>query len=142
MPKNDTTPKVLGKSSKLPESPSRGILDTFPNSHPGSNYVITLETSDFSSLCPVTGQPDYAELVIEYTPAKRCVETKSLKYYLAAFRNTPSFNEQIVNRILEDLVAVCDPAEMTVRGHFAARGGISLSVVAKHSQPKKRRRRA
>jgi 7-cyano-7-deazaguanine reductase len=125
--------KLLGKASALPTEPTRAILDSFPNSHPGRDYTILLETEDFSSVCPVTGQPDYAAITIEYIPAKRCIETKSLKYYLAAFRNTPAFNEQIVNRILEDLVAVCAPKRMTVRGEFAARGGLSLTVVATHT---------
>lgn len=124
--------KLLGKASALPTEPTRAILDSFPNSHPGRDYTILLETEDFSSVCPVTGQPDYAAITIEYIPAKRCIETKSLKYYLASFRNTPAFNEQIVNRILEDLVAVCAPKRMTVRGAFAARGGLSLTVVATH----------
>ena len=100
-----------------------------------------VDTADFSSVCPVTGQPDYAEIVIEYVPAARCVETKSLKYYLAAFRNTPSFNEQIVNRILDDLVAVCAPESMTVRGAFSARGGLALTVTATHEAKLAKRRR-
>jgi 7-cyano-7-deazaguanine reductase len=124
--------RLLGKASALPTEPSRQILDSFPNSHPGRDYTIFLETEDFSSVCPVTGQPDYAEISIEYVPAARCIETKSLKYYLASFRNTPAFNEQIVNRILEDLIATCSPKRMTVRGAFASRGGLSLTVEATH----------
>lgn len=124
--------RLLGRASSFPKKPSRSIIDTFPNSHPGSGYTITLETEDFSSLCPVTGQPDYAKICIEYIPDKLCVETKSLKYYLASFRNTPSFNEQIVNRILSDLAEACAPRWMSVRGAFAARGGLSLTVVATH----------
>ncbi len=134
--------KLLGKASALPAEPSRAVLDSFPNSHPGRDYTILLETEDFSSVCPVTGQPDYAEIVIEYIPAARCIETKSLKYYLASFRNTPAFNEQIVNRILEDLVAVCAPKQMTVRGAFAARGGLSLTVVATHTADTKKKPRS
>ena len=133
--------RLLGKASALPTEPSRDILDSFPNSHSGRDYTIFLETEDFSSVCPVTGQPDYAEITIEYVPAARCIETKSLKYYLAAFRNTPAFNEQIVNNILEDLVAVCSPKSMTVRGAFAARGGLSLTVVASHQAPAGKSRR-
>ncbi len=131
--------RLLGKASALPIEPSRGILDSFPNSHPGRDYTIFLETEDFSSVCPVTGQPDYAEITIEYVPAARCIETKSLKYYLASFRNTPAFNEQIVNRILEDLVAVCAPKRLKVRGAFAARGGLSLTVEATHSAGSRKR---
>jgi len=130
--------QLLGTSSALPQTPSRDILETFPNTHPSRGYVIRVDTRDFSSLCPVTGQPDYAELVIEYVPAIKCVETKSLKYYLASFRNTPSFNEQIVNRILDDLVAVCEPRSMTVEGAFAARGGLSLTVIASYEAPSKK----
>lgn len=133
--------RLLGKASALPTEPSRDILDSFPNSHPGRDYTIFLETEDFSSVCPVTGQPDYAEITIEYVPAARCIETKSLKYYLAAFRNTPAFNERIVNSILEDLVAVCSPKSMTVRGAFAARGGLSLTVVASHQAAVGKRQR-
>ena len=125
--------RLLGKASALPTEPSRTILDSFPNSHPKGEYTVFLETEDFSSVCPVTGQPDFAEITIEYVPAARCIETKSLKYYLASFRNTPAFNEQIVNRILEDLVATCAPKSMSVRGAFAARGGLSLTVVATHA---------
>jgi 7-cyano-7-deazaguanine reductase len=131
--------RLLGKASALPTEPSRDILDSFPNSHPGRDYTILLETEDFSSVCPVTGQPDYAEIDIEYIPAARCIETKSLKYYLASFRNTPAFNEQIVNRILEDLVATCSPKRMTVRGAFASRGGLSLTVEATHTARGKKR---
>jgi 7-cyano-7-deazaguanine reductase len=131
---------LLGTASALPQTPSVDILETFPNTHPGRGYVIRVDTRDFSSLCPVTGQPDYAELLIEYVPAARCVETKSLKYYLASFRNTPSFNEQIVNRILDDLVSACAPESMTVRGAFAARGGLSLTVTATHQAKKKSRK--
>ena len=132
--------RLLGNASALPQQPSVEILETFPNSHPGRGYVIRVDTEDFSSLCPVTGQPDYAEIVIEYVPAARCVETKSLKYYLAAFRNTPSFNEQIVNRILDDLVAVCAPESMTVTGAFAARGGLALTVTATYKAVGKKRK--
>lgn len=133
--------RLLGNASSLPQQPSVEILETFPNSHPGRGYVIRVDTKDFSSVCPVTGQPDYAEIVIEYVPADRCVETKSLKYYLAAFRNTPSFNEQIVNRILDDLVAVCAPESMMVRGAFSARGGLALTVTATHEARHTKRRR-
>jgi 7-cyano-7-deazaguanine reductase len=125
---------LLGTASALPQQPSSGILETFPNSHPGRQYLVRLDTEDFSSVCPVTGQPDYAKIAIEYVPGTRCVETKSLKYYLASFRNTPSFNEQIVNRILDDLVATCEPVQMMVRGAFAARGGLSLTITATHEK--------
>lgn len=122
---------LLGKSdSRLPTSPDEARLETFPNLRPGRRYWITLNCPEFSSLCPVTGQPDAARLVIRYVPGERCVETKSLKFYLASFRNQPAFNEEIVNRILDDLVTALSPVEMVVRGDFAPRGGIQLTTEA------------
>lgn len=125
--------RLLGRAdTSFPEIPSPKILDTFPNRSPHRNYWITFDCAEFTSLCPVTGQPDFARLQIRYIPAARCVETKSLKYYLASFRNTPAFNEEITNRILEDLVAVCAPRKMNVEGRFSARGGIAVTVEAVH----------
>lgn len=126
-------PKLLGKSENvLPTEPSREILDRFENCRPGRNYWIHLDAPEFSSLCPVTGQPDSSHVVIRYRPNKWCVETKSLKFYLASWRNTAAFNEEVINTILDDLVAVCEPTEMTISGAFGARGGISLTVEVKH----------
>lgn len=119
---------LLGRSEKVPAKPSAGILETFPNPRPGREFVIHLETAEFSSLCPVTGQPDSAHITIRYTPGGRCVETKSLKFYLAAFRNEAGFNEEVVNRIADDVVAACAPKRLSVVGKFAQRGGIGLTV--------------
>ena len=83
-------------------------------------------------MCPVTGSPDFAEICIQYVPDQKCVETKSLKLYLSSYRNVPSFNEAVVNRILDDLVGACKPRRMRIEGKFVARGGLSLSVVAEH----------
>jgi 7-cyano-7-deazaguanine reductase len=88
--------------------------------------------AEFTSLCPVTGQPDFGRIEIRYVPDKLCVESKSLKFYLTGYRNTRSFNEEVLNRILDDLVSACRPRRMRVRGEFAARGGISLTVEATH----------
>ena len=119
-------PKLLGKSENaLPAKPSREILDRFENCRPGRNYWINLDAPEFSSLCPVTGQPDSAHVVIRYRPGKWCVETKSLKFYLASWRNTASFNEEVINTILDDLVAVCEPAEMEIQRVPLARAGES-----------------
>ncbi len=124
---------LLGKpGARLPASPDEARLETFANQRPGRRYWITLDCPEFSSLCPVTGQPDSARLEIRYIPGALCVETKSLKFYLASFRNQPAFNEEIVNRILDDLVAALAPVEMTVRGAFAPRGGIQLTTEASH----------
>jgi len=124
---------LLGHSeNRLPAHPDEARLETFANCRPGRRYRIHLDCPEFSSLCPVTGQPDSARLTIDYIPAERCVETKSLKFYLAAFRNLPAFNEEIVNRILDDLVAALDPTQLRVRGEFGPRGGIQLTCEATH----------
>lgn len=124
---------LLGRSeTRLPAEPNASILETFPNRNPQRNYTITLDHTEFSSLCPVTGQPDSAHLTIRYVPEAKCVETKSLKFYLASFRNTAAFNEDIVNRILDDLVQACAPRMAVVKGEFAPRGGIRLTAEARH----------
>lgn len=126
---------LLGKAeTRLPGNPDEAILEIFPNLRPGRRYWITLSTAEFSSLCPVTGQPDYAEIMIRYVPGETIVETKSLKFYLASFRNQPAFNEEIVNRILDDLVAALSPQEIIVRGEFAPRGGIQLTTEATYPE--------
>jgi 7-cyano-7-deazaguanine reductase len=127
---------LLGHSEmRLPAHPGEAKLEAFPNRSPGRNYVIQLEYPDFTSLCPVTGQPDAARISIRYIPDQSCVETKSLKFYLASYRNTASFNEEIVNRILDDLVAVCEPVSLNVTGVFRPRGGIRLTCFAQYPDP-------
>jgi 7-cyano-7-deazaguanine reductase len=135
MPKrsNQGKPKLKllgGGPAPFPAEPSPNILETFPNRYPDRKYWIRFDCEDFTSLCPITGQPDFATLEIQYIPGDRCVETKSLKFYLAAFRNVRSFNEEIANRILDDLVKVLAPRRLLVRASFAARGGIALTVDA------------
>lgn len=125
--------RLLGRSeAALPEVPSSTTLETFPNRYPHRNYVIRFAVEDFTSLCPITSQPDFATIEIQYVANKLCIETKSLKFYLASFRNHRSFNEEVANRILDDLVTACAPRSMTVHGEFASRGGISVSVEATH----------
>ena len=127
---------LLGNSqAAFPSSPQTARLETFPNPRPARDYTIRIASQEFTSLCPVTGQPDFAEILVEYIPDQRCVETKSLKLYLASYRNVPSFNEDVVNRILDDLVRVCQPRRMRVEGRFVSRGGLSLSVIAEHPSP-------
>lgn len=130
---------LLGRSeTRLPESPDDARLETFPS--PAERpYTIRFETSDFTSLCPVTGQMDFAHIVIEYVPAERCVESKSLKFYLASFRNQCAFNEAVTNRILDDFVAACCPRSALVTAEFSARGGIALSVRAEYVAPSAKR---
>ena len=127
---------LLGKSqAALARSPRQARIEAFPNPKPGRDYTIRLDCPDFTSLCPVTGQPDFAEIIVEYVPDKLCLETKSLKLYLASYRNVHSFNEQVINDILDDLVSVCRPRRMRLEGRFAARGGLALSVIAEHAAP-------
>jgi 7-cyano-7-deazaguanine reductase len=127
---------LLGNSqAAFPASPQQATLETFTNPFCKRDYTIRIDAQEFTSLCPVTGQPDFAEILIEYVPDCRCVETKSLKLYLSSYRNVPSFNEEVVNRILDDLVRVCRPRRMKVEGKFVSRGGLSLSVVVEHPVP-------
>lgn len=124
----------LGVKSPKFEEPSVEILDTFPNKFPEKDYVIRFQTDEFTSLCPRTGQPDFASIKITYIADKECIESKSLKIYLYSFRNTGSFMETIMNTILNDLVAACQPREMTVLGVFGVRGGIETQVLASYKK--------
>ncbi len=113
------------------ENPA-SILDTFPNPRPGRDYQIKFVFPEFTSLCPVTGQPDFATITVEYVPGKLCVEMKSLKLYFFAFRNKGIFYEAVINTILDDLVAARKPSKMYVTGDFAVRGGTSGTVSARY----------
>jgi 7-cyano-7-deazaguanine reductase len=122
--------KLLGRSeTRAPTAPSYDTLETFanPTRRP---YWIRFHSADFTSLCPITGQADFAQITIDYMPGARCLETKSLKFYLASYRNMRAFNEHVTNQILEDLVKACGPLKMIVKAEFAARGGIALTVRA------------
>src|SRR5215210_1686463 len=126
---------LLGRSeAKLPASPDEAELQTFP-SPARRAYAIRFETADFTTLCPVTGQMDFAQIVIEYVPDRLCVESKSLKFYLASFRNERAFNEAVTNRILDDFVAACAPRRAAVTAEFSPRGGIGLTVRAEYRAP-------
>lgn len=105
-------------------------LETFPNPRPERDYEIDIACPEFTSMCPKTGLPDFGTITIRYTPDAACIELKSLKYYLLAFRNQGIFYEAATNRILDDLVAACRPRRMTVVGDFTARGGITTKVTA------------
>ncbi len=132
MPKKTKGLRLLGRSeTRLPNAPSADILETFPN--PARRpFWIRFESADFTSLCPITGQADFAQITIDYLPGKRCLETKSLKFYLASYRNERAFNEEVTNHILDDLVRACAPQKMMVHAEFASRGGISLTISATH----------
>jgi len=120
---------LLGQgATKYPQKPEDAILETFANKWPGSNYVVELECPEFTSLCPKTGQPDFAKITIGYIPDKRLVESKALKLYLFSFRNHGEFHEDVTNRIAHDLFAAMEgPKILVVRGDFFPRGGISIN---------------
>lgn len=103
-------------------------LETFPNPHPGRDYVITHTATEFTCVCPMTGQPDYAQLVLKYVPDGHCVELKSLKLYLQGFRNEGHFHEDVTNRIANDLIEIMKPRWLHLRGEFNLRGGIHTDV--------------
>lgn len=115
----------------MPAAPSRD-LETFENPNPSRDYVIRIDIPEFTCLCPKTGQPDFAELKLEYVPDARCVELKSLKLYAWSFRDEGHFHEAVTNRILDDLVAALDPRFMRLTAEFNVRGGLYTTVVAEH----------
>jgi 7-cyano-7-deazaguanine reductase len=112
--------------------PSKDLLETFENQFPARDYLIEIVCPEFTSVCPKTGQPDFGTLTFRYVPDATCVELKSLKMYLQAFRNAGIFYENVTNRILDDLVAVLRPRRMTLVAQFTPRGGISSRIVVSH----------
>ncbi len=109
-------------------------LDTFPNPRAGRDYHIAFECPEFTCLCPLTGQPDFATISIDYVPAERCVELKSLKLYLWSYRNEGAFHEAVTNQICDDLVEAMAPRSITVTGKFWIRGGITTNVTVTHTR--------
>ncbi len=107
-------------------------LETFPNPSPNRKYVITHINSEFTSVCPITGLPDFGIITLRYVPNEVCLELKSLKYYFLEFRNQGIFYEDLTNKILDDLVAVCDPLEMEIISEWKTRGGINSIIRARH----------
>ena len=137
MAQPDYTPRELGRKSVLTDAQladPRTILDTFPNPRPGRDYSVRFEFPEFTSMCPVTGQPDFATITVTYTPDRRCVEMKSLKLYYLSFRNKGIFYEAVTNQILDDLVAALDPIRLEVVGDFAVRGGTRGVVTCRHQK--------
>ena len=109
-------------------------IETFPNPRPEREFEIAIDCPEFTSMCPKTGLPDFGTIRVRYVPDARCIELKSLKYYLLEFRNKGIFYEAVTNQILDDLVAACAPRRMTVIGDFTARGGITTKVTAEYAQ--------
>ena len=116
----------------MPSKPSQA-LETFPNPAPRRDYRIHMEIPEFTCLCPKTGQPDFATLVLDYVPDRLCVELKSLKLYIWSYRDQGTFHEAVTNRILDDLVAATRPRFMRLTARFYVRGGIFTTVVAEHA---------
>ena len=117
------------------DDPDAGVLEVFDNPRPGKSWAVALACAEFTSLCPVTGQPDYGRLYISYVPGQLCVESKSLKLYLMRFRNHGAFHEDCVNRVADDLEATLAPRYLRVYGDFNARGGIAIRPLAVRSAP-------
>jgi 7-cyano-7-deazaguanine reductase len=109
-------------------------IETFPNPHPRRAYGIRHVAPEFTSVCPRTGQPDFGTIEIEYVAGRLCIELKALKFYLQGYRNLGVFYEDVVNRILDDLVAACRPRRMTVTGLFTPRGGIHSTITAEYAR--------
>jgi 7-cyano-7-deazaguanine reductase len=122
----------------MPSKPSK-TLDTFPNPAPDRDYEIRFDCPEFTCLCPLTGQPDFANFEIRYVPDVKCVELKSLKLYLWSYRNEGAFHEKVTNVILDDLVKACAPRQATVVGHWFVRGGITTDVTVTYEKKAKRR---
>ena len=114
---------------RYPESPGEARLEAFPNRYRDRTYWVTFDCPEFTSRCPVTDQPDFGRIRIRYVPDECCIESKSLKLYLFAFRNHNTFHEEVVNRIADDVIAACRPREIAVEGDFNPRGGIAIRVV-------------
>src|SRR5260370_41237803 len=120
----------------IPDVPAADQLETFANQFPGRDYTIDIICPEFTSLCPKTGQPDFATITFTYTPAERCVELKSLKLYLQRFRNQGVFYEHVVNQLIDDFVAACQPVRCRVVGAFTPRGGITTTVTCLYEAKK------
>ena len=111
------------------------VIETFPNPCRERDFEVAIDCPEFTSVCPKTGLPDFGEIQIRYVPGDRCIELKTLKFYLIEFRNRGIFYEAVTNQILDDLVASCQPRRMTVIGNFSVRGGIKTSVTASYEAP-------
>ena len=125
----------LGGNASTPASPEEAVIETVPNPHPGTEYLVRFTVPEFTSLCPVTGQPDFATLLLEYVPDERCVELKSLKLYIWAFRERGAFHEAVTNEIHGDLVDALEPRFLRLTGRFNVRGGLYTTVTVEHRKP-------
>jgi 7-cyano-7-deazaguanine reductase len=125
----------LGRKAELPESPDEAVLESVPNPHPGTVYLVRFAAPEFTSLCPITGQPDFAHLVIDYVPKDRLVESKSLKLFLGSFRNHGAFHEDCTVAIAKRLIHEIDPVWLRIGGYWYPRGGIPIDVFHQSGSP-------
>ena len=137
MPTKKSEPRLLGRRAELPASPDAAQLDRVPNAHADTRYVARFTAPEFTSLCPVTGQPDFAHLVIDYVPDKWLVESKSLKLYLASFRNHAGFHEDCTVAVGKRLVDLLSPHYLRIGGYWYPRGGIPIDVFWQTGAPPK-----
>jgi 7-cyano-7-deazaguanine reductase len=132
---SDNTLSVLGKAAKFPQSPEEAILDRVANPHPDTLYVARFAAPEFTSLCPVTGQPDFAHLVIDYVPKAWLIESKSLKLYLASFRNHGAFHEDCTVAVGKRIADLLEPHYLRIGGYWYPRGGMPIDVFWQSGRP-------
>jgi 7-cyano-7-deazaguanine reductase len=128
---------LLGRRAAIPASPAKARLETVPNPHPREKYLVRFTCPEFTALCPITGQPDFAHLVIDYVPRARLVESKSLKLYLASFRNHGAFHEDCTLAIAKKIAAAAKPTWLRIGGYWYPRGGIPIDVFYQSGPPPK-----
>lgn len=127
---------LLGNNNtKYPTEYAPEVLETFPNKHPENDYFVKFNCPEFTSLCPITGQPDFAKIYISYIPGEKMVESKSLKLYLFSFRNHGDFHEDCINIIMKDLIRLMKPKYIEVWGKFLPRGGLSIDPYCNYGEP-------
>lgn len=127
--------KNLGKKTEFKFDYDPNILETFANKHPDTDYWVKFNAPEFTSLCPITGQPDFATIYISYIPGKKLVESKSMKLYLFSFRNHGAFHEDCINIIMKDLIGIMKPNYIEVWGKFLPRGGLSIDPFSNYGKP-------
>ncbi|MCR4883043.1 MAG: preQ(1) synthase [Clostridiales bacterium] len=127
--------KLGNRNVKYESEYNPDVLESFSNRHPGNDYFVKFNCPEFTSLCPITRQPDFAEITISYVPDEKLVESKSLKLYLFSFRNHGDFHEDVVNVIMKDLIALLSPKYIEVLGRFLPRGGISIDPYCNYGKP-------
>ena len=135
MPRTNEHLQLLGRETQYAANYDPSLLETFENQHKENDYWVQFNCPEFTTLCPITGQPDFAEIKIMYMPDERMVESKSLKLYLFGFRNNGDFHEDVVNTIMKDLIRLLDPKYIEVTGFFTPRGGISIYPYANYGRP-------